>query len=61
MVKKLEFLLKVILAIVIVGFTLVITSLVFNESEIALMLAGITCYSALPLLIIAIALDIKIN
>jgi hypothetical protein len=61
MLKKLEILLRVILTIILVGFTLVIMSLIVNEPEIALMLAGITCYTALPLLIIAVAIDVKYN
>ena len=61
MLKFLEILLKVTLTILLVGITLVIMAFAVNESEIALMLAGITCYTVLPLLIIAVAIDVKIN
>jgi len=61
MLKVLEILLKVILTIVLVGFTLTTVSLAVNESEIFLMFASITCYTALPLLLVAIAIDVVYN
>jgi len=61
MLRKLEILLKVILAILLVGVTLTTISLYINESEVALLFAGITCYTVLPLLIIAVAIDVKYN
>ena len=61
MLKFLEILLKVILTIVLVGFTLTTVSLAVNEPEIGLMFASITCYTALPLLLIAVGIDVKIN
>lgn len=61
MLKFLEILLKVTLTILLVGITLVIMSFAVNEPKIALMLAGITCYTVLPLLLIAVAIDVKYN
>ncbi len=61
MVKKLENLLKAILTIVIVGFALTTMLLAVNESEIAFTIAATTSCIACPLLLIAVAMDIKIN
>jgi hypothetical protein len=61
MVKKLENLLKAILTIVIVGFASTTMFLFVNESEIAFTIAATTSCIACPLLLIAIAMDIKIN
>jgi hypothetical protein len=61
MLKKLEILLKVIVTIVLVGFTLTTMSLAVNECEIGFMFASITCYTALPLLVIAIIIDVIYN
>ena len=61
MIKKLEILLKVIFMTVLIGFTLTFLSLFVNEAEIAMMFASITCCIALPLLLIAVAIDVKIN
>ena len=61
MLRKLEILLKVILTILLVGVTLTTISLYINESEIALLFAEVTCYTILPLLVIAISIDVKYN
>jgi hypothetical protein len=61
MTKKLEILLKVIFTIVLVGFTLTALLVFVNEEEIAVFFAAATAYIAAPLLIIAVAMDIKIN
>lgn len=61
MLKTLEILLKVILTILLVGVTLTTISLYINESEIALLFAEITCYTVLPLLVIAVSIDVKYN
>lgn len=61
MIRFLEILLKVILSIVLIGFTLTTVSLAVNEPEIALFLIEITCYITLPLLLIAVAIDVKYN
>jgi hypothetical protein len=39
----------------------VATSLVVNKPEIALFLTEITCYITLPMLLIAVAIDVKYN
>jgi len=61
MIKLLEFLLASCIVVLIGGFTLVATSLVVNETEIALLLTEITCYITLPMLLIAVAIDVKYN
>jgi hypothetical protein len=61
MLKILGILLKVILTIILVGFTLTFASLIFNNCDIALLIAKITCYTALPLLVIAIIIDVIYN
>ena len=61
MIKFLEILLASCIVVVIGGFTLVATSLVVNEPEIAFFLTEITCYITLPMLLIALAIDIKYN
>lgn len=61
MIKLLEFLLASCIVVVIGGFTLVATSLVVNELEIALFLTEITCYITLPLLLIAVVIDVVYN
>jgi hypothetical protein len=61
MLRKLEILLKVIVTIVLVGFTLTFASLIFNNCDIALLIAKITCYTALPLLVIAVIIDVTYN
>ena len=61
MIKFLEFLLASCIVVLIGGFTLVATSLVVNEPEIALFFTEITCYITLPILFIAVAIDVKYN
>jgi hypothetical protein len=61
MVKKLEILLKVIFMTVLIGFTLTTLCIFVNEAEIAMMFASITSCIALPLLLIAVIMDVKIN
>ena len=61
MLKKLEILLKTIITILLVGVVLTTISLSINESEIALLFAEITCYTVLPLLVIAVSIDVKYN
>lgn len=61
MLKVLEVLLKIILSVLIIGFMLTFVSLWVNECEIALAIASVTSYICLPLLFIAVAIDVKIN
>jgi len=61
MVKKLEILLKVIFMTVLIGFTLTTLCIFVNESEIEMMFASITSCIALPLLLIAVIMVVKIN
>jgi hypothetical protein len=61
MLKVLEVLLKIILSVLIIGFMLTFVSLWVNECEIALAIASVTAYTCLPLLFIAVAIDVKIN
>ena len=61
MIKFLEFLLASCIVVLIGGFTLTAMSFMFNEPEIGLMFTKITCYIVLPLLFVAIAIDVKYN
>lgn len=61
MIKFLEFLLASCIVVLIGGFTLTAMSFMFNEPEIGLMFTEITCYIVLPLLFVAIAIDVKYN
>jgi hypothetical protein len=61
MIKLLKFLLASCIVVLIGGFTLTAMSFMFNESEIGLMFAEITCYTVLPSLLIAVAIDVVYN
>ena len=61
MIKKLEILLKVIITVIIVGFAFTTMLLAVNESELAFMVASVTSCISLPLLLIAIGMDVKIR
>lgn len=61
MIKKLELLLKVIITVIIVGFAFTTMLLAVNEDELAFIFSAVTCCVCLPLLLIAIAIDVKIN
>jgi len=59
--KGLNILLITIFVIILVGFTLTACLLAVNEQEIALQFVTVTSYIALPLLIVAIIIDLKTN